>query len=46
LIKNPDYKNTILYKRKINQDILLRLNNVKRTAVDLIQSIEECINEG
>ncbi len=41
LISNPDYKNLIIYKRKINRIILYRLNKIKQTASELIKHIEK-----
>jgi hypothetical protein len=46
LISNPDYKNLILYKRKINLTILFRLNKIKQTASELIKDIEKNKNKG
>ena len=46
LINNPDYKNLILYKGRINHDVLWRLNKIKQTASELIKDIEKNKNKG
>ena len=46
LISNPEYKNLIIYKRRINSTILSRLNRIKKTAKELINLIEINKNKG